>query len=337
MPADVTVLPGQEGAGDEGTALLEIVHDLAPGADLYYAMAFGGQAQFAANIEALCEAGADVIVDDVGYFAEPNLQDGVIAQGIDAAVADGCFYFSAAGNDGNLNDGTSGVWEGDYAAGSALVVDGETLGVRHDFGGGAEQNPVEDFLGAYSGTVVLQWADPLGGVLERLRPVPGRRQRGRVRELDEHAGRHAGPDRIHFHGFFAFRDARLVVVKATGSDRYLRLQAFGGELEIATAGNTFGHSAAENAFGVGQVDVRDGGGVFDGTESVRTSSSDGPRRVFFEADGTPITAGNFSSTGGSCCRSRTWPRRRACRRRLPDSRRSAARRPRRRMRRPSPP
>ena len=31
LPARVTVLPGQEGSGDEGTALLEIVHDLAPG------------------------------------------------------------------------------------------------------------------------------------------------------------------------------------------------------------------------------------------------------------------------------------------------------------------
>ena len=31
LPARVTVLPGQEGRGDEGTALLEIVHDLAPG------------------------------------------------------------------------------------------------------------------------------------------------------------------------------------------------------------------------------------------------------------------------------------------------------------------
>ena len=73
VPADVTVLPGQEGAGDEGMAILEIVHDLAPGAELYFATAFGGQAQFAANIEALCEAGADVIVDDVGYLVEAHL------------------------------------------------------------------------------------------------------------------------------------------------------------------------------------------------------------------------------------------------------------------------
>ena len=102
-------------------------------------------------------------------------------------------------------------------------------------------------------------------------------------------------------GFFAYSDARLVVVKVSGADRYLRLQAFGKRLGIATAGNTWGHPAAENAMGVGQVDVRaagGAGGVFNGTESVRTDSSDGPRRVFFKPDGTPITAGNFSSTGG---------------------------------------
>jgi hypothetical protein len=35
----VTVLPGQAGSGDEGTAMLEIVHDLAPGAQLFFATA----------------------------------------------------------------------------------------------------------------------------------------------------------------------------------------------------------------------------------------------------------------------------------------------------------
>ena len=99
----------------------------------------------------------------------------------------------------------------------------------------------------------------------------------------------------------AYQDARLVIVKDAGAaDRYLRLNT-GGELTIATAGQTFGHSAAQDAIGVAAVDARaarGAGGVFDGTESVETFSSDGPRRMFFEADGTPITAGNFSSTGG---------------------------------------
>ena len=81
LPARVTVLPGQAGRGDEGTALLEIVHDLAPGAELYFATGSGGQAQMAANIESLCEAGANVIVDDIGYTLEAVFQDDIVAQG----------------------------------------------------------------------------------------------------------------------------------------------------------------------------------------------------------------------------------------------------------------
>jgi subtilisin family serine protease len=40
------------------------------------------------------------------------------------------------------------------------------------------------------------------------------------------------------------------------------------------------------------------GGEFDGSEDVEPFSSDGPRRVFYESDGTPITPGNLTSTGG---------------------------------------
>ena len=298
LPARVTVLPGQEGTGDEGTAMLEIVHDLAPDAELYFATGFSGRAQFAANIEALCEAGADVIVDDIGYYLEANFQDGIIAQGVNAATADGCYFFSAAGNAGNLNDGTSGVWEGDYVAGTSLIVEGSTVGVRHDFGGGKEENPVERF---FRGTVVLQWADPLGASANDydLFLVDGE---GNVllSSTDTQDGAQDPIERISS-GIFAYGDARLVIVKVSGADRYLRLQVFDGVLEIATAGTTWGHPAAENAVGVGQVDVRTAGGaggIFDGTESVATTSSDGPRRVFFEPDGTAITPGNFSSTGG---------------------------------------
>ena len=142
LPDRVTVLPGQVGEGDEGTAMLEIVHDLAPGAELYFAEAFGGQAQFAANIEALCEAGAEVIVDDIYYFREAAFQDDLIAQGVNAAVAAGCVFITAGGNGGNLNDGTAGVWEGDYAAGSTLSVNGVPFGVAHDFGGDVEKNRI---------------------------------------------------------------------------------------------------------------------------------------------------------------------------------------------------
>ena len=117
---DVDVLPGQEGDGDEGTAMLEIVHDLAPGAELGFATAFTSDAEFADNIRALrFEAGCDVIVDDVLYFNESPFQDGPIAQSVNAVTADGALYFSSAGNEGNTLDGTSGNYEGDFVAPAA--------------------------------------------------------------------------------------------------------------------------------------------------------------------------------------------------------------------------
>jgi len=64
-PPCLTVLAGQAGAGDEGTAMLEIIHDMAPGASLYFATADNSITSFAANIRALRTAGCNIIVDDV--------------------------------------------------------------------------------------------------------------------------------------------------------------------------------------------------------------------------------------------------------------------------------
>lgn len=57
------------GAGAEGTALLEIVHDMAPGAKLTFAngdtdLAFNQAVNFLA-------ASNDVVLDDIGFFGEP--------------------------------------------------------------------------------------------------------------------------------------------------------------------------------------------------------------------------------------------------------------------------
>ncbi len=85
------------GSGNEGTAMLEIVHDLAPGAVL----AFWGvatSAEMVQGINALRNAGARVIVDDVAFFGEPKFQDGMIAQTIRSFAQAGGVYVGAAGN-----------------------------------------------------------------------------------------------------------------------------------------------------------------------------------------------------------------------------------------------
>src|SRR5262245_55073830 len=88
----------QRGAGDEGTALLEIVHDVAPGAKLL----FSGPASSLDMIDSvgcLVDAGANVIVDDLGFFGEPYFEDGPVAEAVGAAVAAGVSYHSSAGNE----------------------------------------------------------------------------------------------------------------------------------------------------------------------------------------------------------------------------------------------
>jgi hypothetical protein len=87
---------------DEGRAMLQIVHDVAPGAALAFYTGANSEADFANGIQALATAGAKVIADDLGYPDEPFFQDGIVAQAIDTVEASGVAYFSAAGNDGSL-------------------------------------------------------------------------------------------------------------------------------------------------------------------------------------------------------------------------------------------
>ncbi len=101
LPADgVEVLQDLASGSDEGRAMLQLIHDLAPGADLAYATAFTGQTGFANNIQALADAGATVIVDDIGYLDEPAYQDGIVSQAVDAVAAQDVVYLSSAGNSG---------------------------------------------------------------------------------------------------------------------------------------------------------------------------------------------------------------------------------------------
>jgi hypothetical protein len=118
LPSSVNVLedatcmnygaPIQLPFGDEGRAMMQIIHDVAPGAGLAFYTAENSEADFANGIVKLAAsvasggAGAKVIVDDVGYFDEPFFQDGEVAQAVNTVVAQGVAYFSSAGNNGTL-------------------------------------------------------------------------------------------------------------------------------------------------------------------------------------------------------------------------------------------
>lgn len=106
LPADIDIVADYSDGNDEGRAMAELVHDIAPGASIAFHTAYLGQWGFANGIDILAglvpgmeSHRCDVIVDDVYYYNEPWFADGVIAQAVNRAKAAGIPYFSAAGND----------------------------------------------------------------------------------------------------------------------------------------------------------------------------------------------------------------------------------------------
>ncbi|WP_104480085.1 S8 family serine peptidase [Actinokineospora auranticolor] len=321
LPA-VDVVPTQEGEGDEGTAMLEILHDLAPGAELGFASAFNSEASFADNIRTLRRNhGCDIIVDDVLYFVESPFQDGLIARAVNDVTADGALFFSSAGNDGNTGDGTSGHWEGDFVDSGHVV--GKFAGTAHDFDPSATTQVFEPVsTESTSVPVTLHWSDPLGASANDYDLY-----------LFDSAGNVVAFSQDVQDGtqdpFELLRTPatgaglRLAVVKFNGQNRYLSLSALRGRFTnsadglkaFTTPGVTVGHSAAKQAFSVAAApannplpfDLETGDpanprgpfpGAFDANSKLERFSSDGPRRVFYQPNGTPITPGNVGATGG---------------------------------------
>ncbi|GAB3501639.1 3-coathanger stack domain-containing protein [Emticicia fontis] len=151
----VTVLSESlSGGADEGRAMIEIIHDVAPGAQIYYYSAFNGEADFANGIRALAAAGCKIIVDDITYLLEPFFQDGMIAQAVDEVTANyGVSYYSSAGNSSN------GSYEAPYQASSfqPFTNSSETA---HNFGTTGSPVyllPIQIINGM---TMTLEWDDP---------------------------------------------------------------------------------------------------------------------------------------------------------------------------------
>ena len=319
LPA-VTVLAGQAGSGDEGSATLEIVFNMAPSAQLYFATALTSITSFAQNIHDLRAAGCDIIIDDIAYFVETpfqkgqamsvasNTNGGIVTQAVDDVTAAGALYFSAAANSGSKNKNTSGTWEGDFTDAGPAGTPLAGAGQLHDFEPGAGVTAFDTITGM-GGPTTLFWSDPLGGsandydlyILNAAgTAVVAASTNFQTGTQDPFEGINASP-----------AGDRIVITKFSGAARFLHLDTSRGRLTFSTQGSTHGHSAppGPNAFGVAATPAAAAFGPppnptgpyplpFNSSNSVELFSSDGPRQFFFNADGTAITPGNFSSTGG---------------------------------------
>ena len=147
-PVEVLAATGTE---DEGTAMLEIVADCAPGATLMYAEHGPTSLFFVQSVNALRDAGARIIVDDIYIMGEPFFEDGLTALN-DRQLGKSVLRVTLAGNLGQ------GHYQAFFNPGS---FDTALPGTRHNFGGGDEFLRMRVDPGVTS-TLILQWTNPFG-------------------------------------------------------------------------------------------------------------------------------------------------------------------------------
>lgn len=308
LPEVIDVLPGQDGIqpdgsdSGEGTAMMEIVYDMAPGAEIGFASAFESIDKFAQNIRDLHADGANIIVDDVIYFLEAPFQDDVVAQAVNDVTAAGALYFSSAGNLGAKGLGTSGVWEGDFRDGGPATFLGIPDGRLNRFVEGPRTNLYN--LNFYA-LGIVHWTDPMGGSANDydvfLLSRDGRNVMAAGTDIQDGT---QDPLEVVFDPFL-FNDRLYIVKNAGAQNRGLRINSLGYTQDFTTNGTIWGHAAAVNAFAVAAVDQNLGYpfGFDSGSPlSPEWFTSDGPRRIFYNPNGSPVSEATPLFNGGGVTR-----------------------------------
>jgi len=296
LPAGVTILDDSYANGsDEGRAMAQLIHDVAPGAEILFHTAFGGIANFAQGIIDLAAAGADIIVDDVIYFAEPMFQDGEIARAVNQAKAMGVAFFSSAGNQGRVSyedafRGTSGTMAG-------------KSGTFHDFdpGPGTALSNLVTLSNGESLRLSLQWDEPQ---LDGATGSPGSASDVDLYIVDQsgaplaqNVANNTGGDPV----------ATLTYTNTTGSAQtvgvavelfsgpaptVIKYVDFDGGTEGSTfetdSGTSFGHNSAEGGLGVGAAFYAETPAYLVDPPVLQDFSSAGGTPIYFAEDGTRL-------------------------------------------------
>ncbi len=309
--APVDVLDDSEPEGeDEGRAMAQIVHDLAPGAKLAFATAFISETAFAENIKRLAKpvidggAGAKVIADDVTYFEEPFFQEGPVGVAVSEVTAPPTevSYFSSAANNNLINGGKDiASWEAPQFRDSsgcpaAVVALGKVepgLNPNHcvDFNPGPAVDRTFRITVSKGATlnVDLQWAEPWDGVSTDLDAFLLGPEGKVVKEgTDDNIGGTQQP--FEFVSWEnktgATANVQLVINKFAGGTprlKFAMLQNGGGvtstEYKTSQGGDVigptiFGHNGGEDATSMGAI-------RYNATEAPEPYSSRGPVTHYF--------------------------------------------------------
>jgi Hint domain/Subtilase family len=161
--SDIKILKeGPATGNDEGRAMAELIHRVAPGASIDFYTAVDSESDFAAGIGSLVADGCNIIVDDVSYFDEPFFQDGsTIDVAVENAVNHDVSYFTAAGNEAN------DFYQRDWISNTfTLPTFGKQTAFDFGVANGGTSSPYETFTvnSGFTGNIELQWDQPFASI-----------------------------------------------------------------------------------------------------------------------------------------------------------------------------
>lgn len=302
LPSGVNVIDNSAG-GAEGTAMMEIIHDLAPGAQLLFHSGVSGQLTLIEAYKQLHLAGARVIVDDLRYRDEPMFEDGQIAQYVRSlAIDSGTIIVCSAGNNGDAHYEAAYV-DVNPASNSNAFNGGNDA---HDFGSGDKTLTIGLHANA-TVIVTLQWNDPFGSASNDydLYIMNEAASTSLAKSVTTQNG---DDDPIEVAGYQAGNDSmtlNIVVDKYKGSDRTFELffsfDTITPYLEyVVDSSSLYGHHAVDSILTVAAVSAFE-----DGWDQVQPYSSRGSVRLFFPSETvrpkpelTGVDAVNISGAGG---------------------------------------
>lgn len=290
---------------NEGTAMAEIIHDIAPEAEIAVGAA-GTSLEFIDRINDLAnDFGADIIVDDLGFRNEPFLEDGPVAQAVQAATAN-LLYVSAAGNSAVRHHEAGFI---DHNVASSID--------DHDFGtasGAVEPDSVFPIYTEPGGLAVtfLQWSDPFGASANNYDLYLELRDPDTFDLITSFASlevQDGDDDPLEVTGFCNTSNAPVFgffyVNKASGDDRFLEVEGVTNQDSVVVAytlaeGSIFGHPSAPGAVAVGAIRADD-----PDHDTIEFFSSQGPARIFHpvvetrdKPDVTAIDGVSVTGAGG---------------------------------------
>lgn len=265
-PQGVHVISNSQG-GDEGTAMLEIVHDLAPGAELYFHDHGDSMLEFNQAIDTLVASGCRVIVDDVAWPREPFFEDGMIATHLASVLAShDVVYVSATGNYARQH------YQGLFRNGNEGF---------HDFSMSGSDRPYlyADLPLGSSIQVVLQWDEPFGRSGEDFDLFLVDTATGEVLDssMDPQDGNGDPFEVFVWTNYDRDLEAAIVVLDASGAGNGRTLEVYAYPSTTASlyddnlvpGDGIYGHQAVPSVVAVGAVSAED-------PETIEPFSSNGP-------------------------------------------------------------